>query len=246
MSLNITTHKNILLKILKKIYIDTSLGPILGFKGGTCAYLFYNLPRFSVDLDFDLLDQAKEDDVLERVEKIISPYGKVKEVRKRRFNLFFLLSYADGARNVKIEINRRNFGSQYEIKTYLGISMLVMKKEDMAAHKLTAMYERIGRSSRDIFDVYFFLENNWPINEKIIGDRTNLSFSEFLKKSIKALEKVSNHEILSGQGELLDEKQKVWAKEHLKKDTLFLLRLKLEEKNSYNKMLLQRGRETKC
>jgi len=36
--------------------------------------------------------------------------------------------------------------------------------------------------------------------------------------------------ILAGIGELLDAKQKAWVKGHLKEDTLFLLRLKLEEK----------------
>ena len=42
-------------QILKDIYTDASISSLLGFKGGTCVYLFYNLPRFSVDLDFDLL-----------------------------------------------------------------------------------------------------------------------------------------------------------------------------------------------
>ena len=62
MALNITTHRNLLLKILKDIYSDTALGPVLGFKGGTAAYFFYDLPRFSVDLDFDLLDTGKKED----------------------------------------------------------------------------------------------------------------------------------------------------------------------------------------
>ena len=42
--------------ILKDIYADITINSLLGFKGGTCAYFFYNLPRFSVDLDFDLLE----------------------------------------------------------------------------------------------------------------------------------------------------------------------------------------------
>lgn len=52
-------HRTVLLQILKDIYTDSSLGPILGFKGGTAANLFYGLGRFSVDLDFDLLEQEK-------------------------------------------------------------------------------------------------------------------------------------------------------------------------------------------
>lgn len=226
--LDITLHRNILLKILKDIYTDNTLSSLLGFKGGTCAYLFCNLPRFSVDLDFDILNKEKEDYVLERIEKIISSYGKIEEARKKRFNLFFLLSYKKGMHNIKIEVNRVNFGSRYELKTYLGISMKVMAPEDMMAHKMVAMHERIGRTNRDIFDTWFFLNNDWPVNKKIIEGRTGLSFKEFLQKNIKMLEKIPNNNILSGMGELLNEKQKAWVKKNLKKDVLFLLKLRLE------------------
>ena len=54
--LNTKEHKNILVRIVKDIYTDNTLGPLLGFKGGTAAMLLYELDRFSVDLDFDLLD----------------------------------------------------------------------------------------------------------------------------------------------------------------------------------------------
>jgi len=37
-------HKIIFVKILKEIYSDPTLRNILGFKGGTAAYLFYGLP----------------------------------------------------------------------------------------------------------------------------------------------------------------------------------------------------------
>ena len=227
--LNILEHKNILLQILKDIYSDTSISPFLGFKGGTAACLFYGLSRFSADLDFDLLDEAKEEIVFSRIEEIAKNYGKLKEARKKRFNLFILLSYKEESQNIKIEVNRRTFGSQYELKAYLGISMLVIKKEDMFAHKLMAMYERIGKTSRDIYDVWFFLKNNWPINKKIVEERSGMAFKEVLAKCIAALEKMENRSILSGMGELLDGKTKNWAKENLKKDALFLLKLKLEE-----------------
>lgn len=61
MTLNVPEHKNILLQILKDIYSDTTISPFLGFKGGTAAYMFYDLDRFSVDLDFDLLDETKKE-----------------------------------------------------------------------------------------------------------------------------------------------------------------------------------------
>ncbi|KKQ16955.1 MAG: hypothetical protein US31_C0024G0004 [Berkelbacteria bacterium GW2011_GWA1_36_9] len=233
MTLNPTIHKNILIKILKDIYTDSTLGPILGFKGGTAVYLFYNLNRFSVDLDFDLLDPEKEGYVFEQIKKILENYGIIKQADKKRFNLLYILAYEDkspGAQNVKVEINRREFGSKYEVKSYLGISMKVMVQEDMFAHKLCAMYERIGKTNRDIFDVWYFSQNEWPINKKIIEDRMGMSFKEFLQKCIDSLEKMTNQNILSGMGELLDPKQKDWVKAKLRTETIFLLKLKLENK----------------
>ena len=147
---------------------------------------------------------------------------------RKRFNLLFVLSYEDKARKVKIEINRRSFGSSYELKTYLGISMLVMIREDMFAHKLMAMYERIGKTSRDIYDVWFFLEHRWPINRAIIEQRAEMSLHKLLQKCTEQLEKINNRNILDGLGELLTDRQKDWARAKLKTETIFLLKARLE------------------
>lgn len=231
MALNTTKHQNVLVKILKDIYTDATIGTILGFKGGTAAALFYGLDRFSVDLDFDLLDADKEEYVFEHVKAILENHGQVKKCWKKRFNLFYVLSYDQkdiNAQNVKVEINRRAFGSKYQVKSFLGISMQVMVREDMAAHKLCAMYERIGRTSRDIFDTQFFLSHDWPVNKKIVEDRMSVSYAKFLGKAVAVMEKFDDSNILSGMGELLTDKQKAWAKAKLKSETLFSLRLALE------------------
>lgn len=231
MTLHTATHKAKLLQILKDLYSDPAVGPFLGFKGGTAAYLFYGLERFSVDLDFDLLDDTKENDVFARVQEILEHYGTVKEARKKRYSLLYLLSYTDkveGHQNVKVEINRRIFGSHYEVKSYLGISMKVMVQADMAAHKLVALSERLEKTNRDIFDAWFFLKNDWPINPEIIFRRTKLSFKAFLWKCITALEKRRDRNILHGIGELLTEKQKAWAKAHLRTETIFQLKLRAD------------------
>ncbi|OGH64778.1 MAG: hypothetical protein A2821_01335 [Candidatus Magasanikbacteria bacterium RIFCSPHIGHO2_01_FULL_41_23] len=229
--LNPATHKKILLQILKDIYADKSIAPFLGFKGGTAAYLFYGLDRFSVDLDFDLLDATKEEYIFDQIKNIIVKYGVIKEAHIKRFNLLFILAYSKklkNAQNVKIEINRRNFGSKYSLKSYLGISMLVMDQPDMFANKLMAMYERLGKTNRDIFDVYFFEQNNWPINKGLVENRVNMPYRELLEKLIANLEKLNDRKILDGLGELLTEKQKIWAKAKLKSETLFFLRVMLD------------------
>jgi predicted nucleotidyltransferase component of viral defense system len=224
-------HKTVLLQILKDIYIDGSLGPVLGLKGGTAAHFFYDLGRFSVDLDFDLLDPAKEHIVMTRIESIIREYGIIKERQKKLNTLFFLLSYGERDQNIKVEINRRNFGSRYEVKSYLGISMLVMVREDMFANKLVAMLERKKTANRDVFDVWHFLKNRWPINKEIVERRTKSSFKDYLEKCIKFVEALSDRAILAGIGELIDASQKAWIKAHLKEDTAFLLKVRLEQEN---------------
>ena len=228
MTLDYPKHKNILLQILKDIFSDTSLSPYLGFKGGTAALMFYGLERNSVDIDLDLLDESKEQEVFAKLQKIAMSYGKMVDSRIKRFNLVTIISYDLKSQNIKIEVNRRNFGSKYELKTLLGISMLVMVREDMFANKLMAMYERIGKTSRDVFDVYYFAKNNWPINKNLVEERAKLPFKEVLAKCIKLLEKMENRHILDGLGEILTESQKDWARAKLRTETIFLLKAWLE------------------
>ena len=228
MSLNQSKHKTILVRILKDIYSHTGVGPLLGFKGGTAAFLFYDLDRFSVDLDFDLVDIDKEQYVFEEVKIILTKYGKLKSADNKRFNLIYILDYDEregDAQKIKVEINKRNFGSKYEIKSYLGIPIKVMTQEYMAANKLVAMYERIGKTNRDMYDVWFFISKDWPINQELIELRTGMAFKDFLKALCGLLQKVSSKNVLSGMGELLTEKQKAWVKSKLKEELLFQLEL---------------------
>lgn len=222
-------HKTVLLQILKDVYSEASLGPVLGFKGGTAAHFFYGLDRFSVDLDFDLLNENRESVVFEKVDGILRGYGIIKEKREKQHTLFFLLSYDGKAQNIKVEINRRIFGSRYELKNYLGIPMLVMVKEDMFAHKLVAALERTKTANRDVYDIWHFLKSRWPINKEIVEKRTKMGFKDHLKSCIEFVESLSDRNILSGMGELLDEKQKAWARSNLRKDTVFLLKIRLEQ-----------------
>jgi predicted nucleotidyltransferase component of viral defense system len=228
MTLDYPKHKNILLQILKDIFTDTSLSPFLGFKGGTAALMFYGLNRNSVDIDLDLLDESKEREVFDKIQKIAAGYGRIVDSRIKRFNLVVVLSYDLKSQNIKIEINRRDFGSKFELMTLLGISMPVMVKEDMFANKLMAMFERIGKTSRDVYDVYFFAKNNWPINKKLVEDRAKIPFKEVLLKCIELLETMDNRHILDGLGELFSESQKDWARAKLKDETIFLLKAWLE------------------
>jgi predicted nucleotidyltransferase component of viral defense system len=190
---------------------------------------FYDLGRFSVDLDFDLLKSDKEIFVFEKIEKILQDYGTIKEKYRKKNTLLFVISYDEKSQNIKVEINCRAFGSSYELKNYLGISMLIMVKEDMFAHKLVTVLERKKIANRDVYDIWHFLKNQWPINKEIVEKRTGTNFKDYMDKCIEFIDSLSDRNILSGMGELLGEKQKAWAKTHLRKDTVFLLKVRLEQ-----------------
>ncbi len=221
-------HKNILLQILKAIYDDTSIGPLLGFKGGTAAHFLYKLSRLSVDLDFDLLDPDKADYVFGKMKSLLAELGKLSDQQQKRYTLLFVVAYPEG--KVKIEINLRAFGSQFELRNYLGIPLLVMTREDMFAHKLAALLDRKKTANRDIFDLWFFLYHRWPLNSKILEQRTGMPSGKYFRQCIAFVEKLNERRLLSGVGELLDEKQKNWARANLKKDVLFLFKARLDSK----------------
>lgn len=219
-------HRTNFLNILRAIYSDPDLRTALGFKGGTAALLFYELPRFSVDLDFDLLEPNKKEMVFGKVKAILEKYGVLSQAWDKQHTLFYLIHYQKGERTLKIEISKRPSKNAFEPKNYLGIAMLVMKQEDITAGKLAALLTRRQFASRDMFDLEFFLKNNWPINDKVVREKTGLSLEEALQKAIKMVEDVAKDQLLAGLGELLeDNKQKAWVKDKLKDELLFQLRL---------------------
>ena len=225
--LNKDIHKNILINTLNSIYKDTQIRTFLGFKGGTAALLFYDLPRFSVDLDFDLLDPSKKELVFQRLKDILSKIGRIDQAHEKQNTLFFLINYRNEERNIKVEISKRPLKSEYEVKNYLGIPMLVMKKDDMVASKLAALVNRKKFASRDMFDLWFFLRNNWTIDEDLIQEITGLSLYKILSKAQERIKNIKKTELLAGLGDLLDNKQKAFVKEKLQDELLLQLRLYL-------------------
>ena len=225
--LNKDIHKNFLINTLNSIYKDTQIRTFLGFKGGTAALLFYDLPRFSVDLDFDLLDTSKKELVFQRLKEILSKVGKIDQAHEKQNTLFFLINYQSQERNIKVEISKRAIKSEYEVKSYLGIPMLVMKKDDMTASKLAALVGRRKFAARDMFDLWFFLRNNWPIDEELLQEITGFSLYNMLNKAQERIKDIKKTELLAGLGDLLDNKQKAFVKERLQAELLFQLRLYL-------------------
>lgn len=221
---NINKHKFFLTQILKDIYSDIELANCLGFKGGTALMFFYDLPRFSVDLDFNLLDLAKEKTVYEKVRKILLKYGKIFDEAMKFYGPIIVLDYGVGERKLKIEISNRQWNNHYERKNLLGINMQVMVTPDMFAHKLCALLDRGELTNRDIFDSWFFMQKQTPINKEIVETRMEMPLADYIQKCIDHLESMSDRGILNGLGELMDEDMKKFVRAKLRTETISLLR----------------------
>jgi predicted nucleotidyltransferase component of viral defense system len=229
--LNKQKHQLVMGKILLDFYKDPEIASLLGFKGGTAAYFFYSLPRFSVDLDFDLLYPEKDNQkkVFDRIVKILDKYGQVKEENIKRYTVFALLNYERGEHNIKIEINTRQYDADiavhYSLREHLGVSMLVADKDYMLACKLSALLGRKRPAARDVYDIYFFLKEGWNIDREALDIRTNKETSEYLEACVEYIESIKDNKILSGLGELVnDEKEKDWIRGNLRKETVLLLK----------------------
>lgn len=226
--MDINRHKYFMLQILKDIYSDVELSSLLGFKGGTALMFFYDLPRFSVDLDFNLLDKTKQEAVYEKLQQILLKYGKIADRAIKFYGLIVVLDYGIHERKLKVEISNRQYNEEYEIKNLLGIHIKTMVASDMFSHKLCALLDRTELANRDIFDTYFFLQKNTPINKTIVETRMEMPLKDYLQKCIDTLETMSNKSILNGIGELVENDMKNFVRTQLKSETIQLLRFYLE------------------
>jgi predicted nucleotidyltransferase component of viral defense system len=215
-------HRFYLTKILTDIYSDKELATCLGFKGGTALMLFYDLPRFSVDLDFDLLVKEKADSVYRKVKTLLLKYGKIHDEAQKFFGDLLALNYGLGDRNLKIDISHRQSNDRYDIKNLLGINIKVMNISDMFAHKLVALLGRTEIADRDIFDCWFFMNKSAPLNISIVEQITGKSYSEYMQNCIDKISNLPKRSLLYGLGELVSDEMKTFVRNKLQKETLAL------------------------
>lgn len=221
--MDINKHRYFMMRVLKDVFSDRELSNCLAFKGGTALMFFYDLPRFSTDLDFNLIVPEKEEKVYGKVRKILLKYGRIVDEAMKYYGPVIVLDYGRGERKLKVEISKRQYDNHYEIKNLLGIDMRVMVRSDMFAHKLCALLDRTEVTGRDIFDCWFFLQNHVEVNVGIVEQRMGMSLDEYLQLCIECLEKTSDKSLMSGLGELTDSKMKTFVRNKLRKETIQLL-----------------------
>ena len=216
--MDINKHRYYLMQVLLAIYRHPQLSRFLAFKGGTSLMLFHGLTRFSTDLDFNLLDNSKTEYVYRELRTLLLRFGTIDDEAMKYYGPILVLNYGKGERMLKVEVSNREYPNHYEIRSLLGTDIRVMTLPDMFAHKLCALGERI--TPRDIYDVWFFLQNRTEINEDIVRIRTNKSVSEYATDCAEKVRGYSSRTLMQGLGEvLMDNASKNFARKDLIAET---------------------------
>lgn len=223
-------HEILLKNILRDIYQHPILQALLALKGGTCLYLFYDLPRFSTDLDFSLLYSGKEVDFdPDILRQIFAKYVTEREYTDKLFTWFWSGNYEKGMQNIKVEVSKRKFPDEYAVKDLLGINVRTLDLATMFAHKICAVTDRRQMVNRDLFDTWWLLKQLAPIREEIVVERTGKNLPEYLTFLLGYIEdNIDKRHIIAGLGEVLDQSQKDWARDHLFDDLVAQIQMRIE------------------
>lgn len=217
-------HRYYMMQVLLAIFRHPQLSSLLAFKGGTSLMMFHGLSRFSTDLDFNLLDASKTEYVYNELRNLLLKYGTIDDEAMKFYGPIFVLNYGKGERMLKVEVSNREYPNHYEVRSLLGTDIRVMTLSDMFAHKLCALGERV--TPRDIYDVWFFLQNRTEINAEIVQLRTNMPVSNYAMQCANQVRSYSSRILMQGLGEvLLDDTTKRFARQQLIPETASALEL---------------------
>lgn len=216
--INQETHRRILYQLIKDIF-TLPYAKHIAFKWWTACYFFYELDRFSTDIDLDIIQLPEWINIYDDIAMLAKNYGIVKEKR----NLIVL--YEKWYDAIKIDLSRKIWkNNHYEFKDFYGTTIQLQTPWTIFANKLVASTERTV--NRDLYDIYFMLTKWFPINEWVVQERT-WTWKHTLYTSI--IDKIywlwKNHKILDGLWEVLNHKKKVFVKNKLLPELLGLLEM---------------------
>lgn len=189
-------HKRQLISLLRGILSDPQLSNSLYFKGGSYAALMGYLNRFSVDLDFDIMtnDQQAIEQIKTRLHGLFGNLN-LKVADQSQHYLQFFLKYKSSPRTrntLKLEVSDRvSPENEYETVTLkeLGIVCRAQTLSTMVANKMVATlsrYEQKGKpAGRDFFDIREFLLAGYPVNQKVVKERTGMPYIEYVERILE-------------------------------------------------------------
>ncbi len=169
--------------LLKIIYENDFLRGCLALKGGTAInFIYFRMPRLSVDIDFNFVSDDSRENMLkyrENIDRILAKVFKMNGYEIEKVQQYALLQYnlkymntAGNADRIKAEINFMERAPVFDIAerkiSVFGIRAKVRTYaiEELFATKLRALLTRAA--ARDLFDVYNLLKSGFKFDERML------------------------------------------------------------------------------
>jgi len=184
-------HRSQVYQLLTQVADDSFLSKNLIFKGGTCAALLGYLDRFSVDLDFDQIDQTNAKQVKKSLEKIFHKLDLVIKDQSRSTVQYRLKYETNSSQRNTLKLDAVSQALESDIHSPQYIAdidryMTCQTIETMFAHKLVALLDRYKKhgsiAGRDIYDLHYFFIHSYSYHPAIITQRTGKSVQAYLKE----------------------------------------------------------------
>ncbi|MBI5411566.1 nucleotidyl transferase AbiEii/AbiGii toxin family protein [Candidatus Peregrinibacteria bacterium] len=191
-------HKAWMARILSAVADDTFLVQVLRFKGGTCAAMRNLINRFSVDLDFDLIDAEKRPEAAKRLEGIFKKLGLIVK-EKSQHTLQYFLKYDNQPKERAILKWDAVFpcpqSNDYEPIRLIDIDRVLYCQTvpTMFANKLVSVMNRFEKhgslAGRDLFDIHAFFLGAHSFKNEIIQERTGREAKIFIPELAQFIQK---------------------------------------------------------
>ena len=234
-------HLGWMYRLLTAIADDAVLPLMLRFKGGTCAAMRGFIERFSVDLDFDLLEDAEMNIIRRHLEKVFQKVELQIADQSQKVPQYYLKypSKPDQRNTLRLDVtNLSPRSNQYEPVRFPEIDRIFhcQTLATMIANKLVALGERFQRkgaiAARDVFDLHTFFSHGYRYEPSIVQERTGKSLSVVLMETIALVETHLNNTIIDQDlNTLLPVKNFHHIRKILKQEILTFLRIELERVN---------------
>ena len=179
---------------------------LLTFKGGTALYKFYNLNRFSEDLDFDTIGKRfNADKITKKIIRNLELLGMQRTISEKieygnEINIRFTIRgpLYDGSKNsmsrVTINISKRERPvfpvTKLLISTFPEIpsfELSVLDIKEIAAEKVRCII--IREKPRDVYDLWFLSKKDIALDVSLINKKLKLYKLTFNSK--KFMEKIN-------------------------------------------------------
>ena len=204
-------RENTIIEVVQAL-AKSMAGSQIAFKGGTALKLFYDLPRYSEDIDYDSLPGVSPQELINIIKGLCAKKKwEITDDAVKFHTLLVKLRFRGPDRNfhIKIEISTREKELKTAIFSLRGVPVVTLEPSFLMTEKLLTFLDR--QAGRDFFDSWFILKSAYPLDEAIIKAVFG-NLAEFFQAMLNTIKKADSKKILRDTAKLLKQDYRNWIK----------------------------------